>query len=172
MSVVGVEAVSSAWAFSIPGVDGVGEPCFADDFSCGVDDLDVRWCGEHLFAPVVLDGVDGQADAGGKCADRESSGSHARQNTPARVANTPVRVYSFGMRKKTVFNLCESHVGLGGGYRTAEIVCEGGPASGSPCAPRPCQILPGEDFYAEGCTDEEFSGMVANWAINRQKRST
>lgn len=77
-----------------------------------------------------------------------------------------------GMRKRTVFNLCESHAGLGSGYRTAEIVCEGGPAYGSPCAPSPCQILPGADFYAEDCTDEEFSDMVANWAINRQEQST
>lgn len=71
------------------------------------------------------------------------------------------------MRKKTVFDLCESHAGLGGGKRTAEIVCEGGPAYGAACSPRPCRVLPGIDFYAEGCTDEEFADMVANWAVNR-----
>ncbi|MEN3225160.1 MULTISPECIES: hypothetical protein [Mycolicibacterium] len=71
------------------------------------------------------------------------------------------------MRKKTVFDLCESHASLGGGRRTAEIVCEGGPAYGSACSPRPCRILPGSDYYAEGCTDEEFADMVANWAVNR-----
>ncbi|MEN4464250.1 hypothetical protein ABFV47_25110 [Mycolicibacterium fortuitum] len=70
------------------------------------------------------------------------------------------------MRKKTVFDLRERHAGLEGGYRTAEIVCEGGPAHGPPCSPRPCRILPGPDFYNESCTDE-FADMVANWAVNR-----
>lgn len=97
MLVVGVEAVSAAGAFGVPTVDGVGEPCFADDFSCGVDDLDVRWHGEHLFTPVVLDRVDGQPDAGRECADRQTTDSHAPKNTPVQVVNTPVRVYSLVM---------------------------------------------------------------------------
>lgn len=95
--VVGVEAVSAAGALSIPGVDGVREPGFADDLARGVDDLDVGWCGEHFPPPVVLHGVDRQADAGCERADRQSSDSHARENTPARVDSAPARVYSLGM---------------------------------------------------------------------------
>ncbi|WP_157680268.1 hypothetical protein [Mycobacterium dioxanotrophicus] len=71
------------------------------------------------------------------------------------------------MRKKTVFDLCESHASLGGGRRTAEIVCEGGPAYGSPCTPRPCRILPGSDDFAESATDEVAAEWVRDWAINR-----
>lgn len=74
------------------------------------------------------------------------------------------------MRKRTVFDLCQSHASLGGGYRTAEIVCEGGPAYGSPCSPRPCRILPGSDFFAESATDEVAAGWVRDWEINREKR--
>lgn len=73
------------------------------------------------------------------------------------------------MRKKTVFALCETHATLGGGRRTAEIVCEGGPASGAPCTPEPCRVLPGRDYYSPSCTDAEFVDMIANWAVNRRK---
>lgn len=71
------------------------------------------------------------------------------------------------MRKQTVFDLCQTHAGIGGGRSTAEMVCEGGPVRSGPCSPRPCRILPGSDFYAESCTDEEFAGLVANWAVNK-----
>ncbi|MFA5709293.1 hypothetical protein [Mycolicibacterium sp.] len=71
------------------------------------------------------------------------------------------------MRKQTVFDLCDTHAALGGGRRSAEMACEGGPAYGGPCSPRPCRILPGSDFYSQDCTDEEFVGLVANWAVNR-----
>lgn len=73
------------------------------------------------------------------------------------------------MRKKTVFDWCGTHAGLGGGYRSAEIACEGGPAYGGPCSPRPCRILPGADFYSPTVTDEEFADLVKNWGCNRQK---
>lgn len=72
------------------------------------------------------------------------------------------------MRKATVFDLCENHKHHGGGYRTAEMVCEGGPAHGDACSPRPCRILPGSDFYHERCTDEEFAELVANWGVNKK----
>ena len=71
------------------------------------------------------------------------------------------------MRKRTVFDYCDAH-DFGGGKGAAEIVCEGGPAFGAPCAPRLCRILPGSDYYAEGCTDEEFAVLVADWAVNRK----
>lgn len=71
------------------------------------------------------------------------------------------------MRQKTVFDLCSIHEHFGGGRRTAELVCEGGPAYGGACAPRLCRVLPGRDFYAEGCTDEAFAQMVSDWAVNR-----
>lgn len=72
------------------------------------------------------------------------------------------------MRKTTVFDLCETHSSLGGGRRTAEMICEGGPAHGAACAPRLCRVLPGTDFYTEGCTDEDFADLVAKWAVNTQ----
>ncbi|MFZ2238398.1 MAG: hypothetical protein WAV90_02500 [Gordonia amarae] len=71
------------------------------------------------------------------------------------------------MRQKTVFDLCSTHGSLGGGRRTAEIVCEGGPGYGGPCTPRPCRVLPGRDFYGEGHSDEEFAQMISDWAVNR-----
>lgn len=70
------------------------------------------------------------------------------------------------MRKTTVFDLCETHSSLGGGRRTAEIVCEGGPACAGPCSPQLCRILPGTDFYSDRCTDEEFANLVAKWEVN------
>lgn len=70
------------------------------------------------------------------------------------------------MRKTTVFDLCKTHSAFGGGRRTAEMVCEGGPAYGAPCSPRPCRVLPGTDFYNDQCTDEEFVTMVEKWALN------
>lgn len=71
------------------------------------------------------------------------------------------------MRKRTVFDLCETHANLGGGRRTAEIMCEGGPAGGGPCAPRLCRVLPGTDFYSESVTDEEFTELIRAWAVNK-----
>lgn len=97
VSVGGVEAVAASGALSVPGVDGVGEPCFADDFAVVVDDFDVRRRGEHLLASVVLDGVDREADTRGESTDRQTTCSHARENTPIQVAHTPARVYSLDM---------------------------------------------------------------------------
>jgi len=72
------------------------------------------------------------------------------------------------MRKRTVFDLCDTHDGrLGRGREIAVIVCEGGPAYGKPCSPRPCRVLPGSDYFAVGVTDDDVCDLVRNWDINR-----
>ena len=73
------------------------------------------------------------------------------------------------MRKRTVFQLCPVHKHLGGGRRTAEIVCEGGPAYGAPCAPSPCVVRPGSDLFAAGVTDTDVADLIADWAVNRAR---
>ncbi len=73
------------------------------------------------------------------------------------------------MRKKTVFDLCPAHEGWTtqyGRYRTAEIVCEGGPAYGPPCSPRLCRVLPGSDLFAVSATDAVAADWVRTWGVN------
>lgn len=74
------------------------------------------------------------------------------------------------MRAKTVFDLCTAHTDWTktyGRYRTAEIVCEGGPAYGAACSPRPCRILPGSDLFAGSATDAVAAEWVRDWTVNR-----
>lgn len=70
-------------------------------------------------------------------------------------------------RKRSAYDLCPAHKGLGGGRETARMACMGGPYGGPPCHPRPCRILPGRDHFAEGVTDAELVRLVAAWAVNR-----
>ena len=71
------------------------------------------------------------------------------------------------MRKRTVFDFCDAH-DFGGGKSAAKIVCEGGPAYGTPCTPQPCRVLPGSDFFGESATDEVAADWVRDWACNRK----
>lgn len=70
------------------------------------------------------------------------------------------------MRKRTVFHLCPTHKSYGGGRQTAEMFCEGGPASGPPCAESYCRILPGSDFFATDTTDAIAATWAPNWSVN------
>lgn len=71
------------------------------------------------------------------------------------------------MRKKTVFRLCSKHEGMARGYDLAKIVCEGGPRWGCEEG-SPCVIRPGSDYFAQGCTDDEFVQLVAGWPANKR----
>lgn len=72
------------------------------------------------------------------------------------------------MRKRTVFDLCDTHDGrLGRGREIAVIVCEGGPSQ--PCSPRPCRVLPGSDYFAAGVTDDDARDLVRDWTANRAR---
>ena len=70
------------------------------------------------------------------------------------------------MRKRTVFRLCSAHKPYGGGRRTAEMFCEGGPGNGQPCAGDYCGILPGSDFFAADTTDAIAATWAPNWSVN------
>lgn len=75
------------------------------------------------------------------------------------------------MRKRTNFQLCENHKSWGKGRNAAEMVVEGGPGIGEPCAPKMCRVLPGEDYYIPTCTDREFEELIENWAVNKGRMS-
>ena len=70
------------------------------------------------------------------------------------------------MRKRTVFRLCPTHKPYGGGRRTAEMFCEGGPGSGQPCTDNHCRILPGSDFFAADTADDIAASWAPNWSVN------
>lgn len=93
MLIVGVEAVSAAWSFGMPGVDGLRQPALRIDSAILSDDLDVG-VREHALPAVVLDSVDRQLYPRGESRDRQSVDGHVPKNTPDRVAATPDRVYS------------------------------------------------------------------------------
>lgn len=71
-------------------------------------------------------------------------------------------------RQQTRFDLCDAHAHLVSRGRRwlAETFCEGGPGSGPPCAPAPCRISPGTDFFNADVTDELGVDWVRNWAVN------
>lgn len=72
------------------------------------------------------------------------------------------------MRKRTVFHLCPTHKPYGGGRRTAEMFCEGGPGNGQPCDGDYCSILPGSDFFSTDTTDATAATWAPNWSVNMQ----
>lgn len=68
------------------------------------------------------------------------------------------------LRKHTVFKPCKRHEAMYASetrYRQAETMVEGGWAS-SPCPDKPCQMLPGTDFYTETFVAENPVYVVAS----------